>query len=209
LRDKQKIVYMTMPDYQEHQSKESQLKTEMPNIVGRYQRTSDPSIDYNCLSWAVELIDTFLDPRGFSPGYSWPQGVKREWSVSSCRGVLEFHGYVDCTDGSFEEGITKVAVFVDGNGVPQHFARQIEGGKWTSKLGDLIDIIHDDLDCVKCERYGAAKYYYRKKAAKAIWPPPESYPKNSSEFAALTDRVLSVPKAEILRREAEYQEQAH
>jgi hypothetical protein len=51
------------------------------------------------------------------------------------------------------------------------FARQIEGGKWTSKLGDLIDIIHDDLDCVKCERYGTAKYYYRKRGPKAVWPP--------------------------------------
>jgi hypothetical protein len=119
VKAKRKIVYMSVPDYLEHQSKESQLRTEMPNIVGRYRRTSDPTIDYNCLSWAVELIDTFLDPRGFSPGYSWPPEAKREWSISGCRSVLEIHGYIEeCADGSFEEGFTKVAVFVDKNGVP-------------------------------------------------------------------------------------------
>jgi hypothetical protein len=179
VKDEPGVVYMSMPDYLEHQSQESHLSVEMANIAGRYKRTSNPTIDYNCLSWAVELIDTFLDPRGFSPGYSWPIGVKREWSISGCRGVLESFGYTEeCKDGSFEDGFAKIAVFVNENDVPTHFARQIEGEKWTSKLGDLIDIFHDDLDCVQCEKYGAAKYYYKKRGAKAVWPPSKENLKN-------------------------------
>jgi hypothetical protein len=36
-----------------------------------------------------------------------------------------------------------IAFFVDGDGQLAHAARQLQSGRWTSKLGDLEDIEHD------------------------------------------------------------------
>lgn len=84
------------------------------------------------------------------------------------------YGYAQCNDASFEDGVTKVAMYLDEDGLPTHFARQveaIEGDKWTSKLGDAIDIVHDDLACIVCKDIGKPTYYYRKDEPRAKWPP--------------------------------------
>lgn len=39
------------------------------------------------------------------------------------------------------------------NGTPTHAARQLENGKWTSKLGQLEDIEHE-LDGLVGDKYG-------------------------------------------------------
>lgn len=57
-------------------------------------------------------------------------------------------GYAVCTNGSVEDGIEKIAIFVDQKDVPTHTARQLRDGTWTSKLGQGIDITHDELDGV-------------------------------------------------------------
>ncbi len=149
----------------------------MPNIVGHYKESSKAVLDYNCLSWAVERTDAFLDPQKRSVGYDWPPGVEREWTVTACTRVLAHYGYSErCTDESFEDEYVKVAMYVDKDGLPTHFARQIQGDKWTSKLGDLIDVVHDDLKCLAghdFQHYGTVAHYFKKKAPKAIWPPTE------------------------------------
>lgn len=152
---------------------EANVEEQLPNIVGQYVRTSDPTIDYNCLAWAVELTDTWIDPTGRCVGYSWPKGIERDWSVPAYKKVLAYYGYVDeCPDGSFEDGFVKIAMYVDEDGRPSHFARQVQGGNWTSKLGELIDVVHSSLSCVAGNEphYGQVSHFFKRKGDKVKWP---------------------------------------
>jgi hypothetical protein len=81
-------------------------------------------------------------------------GVEREWSVKSIRKIFENHGYVVCDSYDLEEGYEKVVFYIDESGEPQHFARQLPTGKWTSKIGDLNDIEHDKLESLATSHYG-------------------------------------------------------
>ncbi|MEO8455261.1 MAG: hypothetical protein ABI454_08875 [Sphingomicrobium sp.] len=72
-------------------------------------------------------------------------------------------GYKRCKDGSLEEGVEKIAIY-SLHGVPEHAARQLESGIWTSKLGDLDDISHT-LEALEKVHYGdVAVFMARPKA---------------------------------------------
>jgi hypothetical protein len=144
----------------------TELEALIPGAKGKYLRTSDPSINYNCLAWAVGADWAYFDPEQFCIGYFWPEGVEREWSIPAIRKVLSYFGFKEESDNhDLEEGYIKVAVYVDEDEMPQHFARQLANGKWTSKCGDQIDIEHDTLECLECEDYGKARIYLKRKAA--------------------------------------------
>jgi len=119
-----------------------------------YQDTSEATIEYNCLSWALGISWTRYDPEPNCTGYFWFPGVEREWSARAIRKIFENHGYQACDSYDLEEGYEKVVFYVDEGGVPRHFARQLDNGKWTSKLGDLNDIEHDNLESIICPAYG-------------------------------------------------------
>jgi hypothetical protein len=53
----------------------------------------------------------------------------------------------------FEEGYEKVALFAL-LGAPKHAARQVPGGRWTSKLGEREDIEHE-LHALTGQVYGS------------------------------------------------------
>lgn len=53
-----------------------------------------------------------------------------------------------------DDGYEKVALYVDNAGIPTHMARQLPNGEWTSKLGQLEDISHNDLDALEGTQYG-------------------------------------------------------
>lgn len=69
-----------------------------------------------------------------------------------CRG-FETLGYVTCPDSVLEKGWEKVALFAKANDEPAHAARQLESGRWTSKLGGSKDIAHE-LEAVCGPYYG-------------------------------------------------------
>lgn len=48
-----------------------------------------------------------------------------------------------CRNGDVEPNIEKLAIYATIDGKPQHAARQLPNGRWTSKLGRLEDIEHD------------------------------------------------------------------
>ena len=72
-------------------------------------------------------------------------------------------GYEPCADGKLEEGFEKVAVYQLPTGV-QHMARQLQTGRWTSKLGQLQDIEHDTPTELEGEEYGTVVQYMRREA---------------------------------------------
>lgn len=59
-------------------------------------------------------------------------------------------GFGVCQKEDLESGFEKIALFADDN-VPEHAARQLPNGRWTSKLGELEDIEHGlhDLEGVE------------------------------------------------------------
>lgn len=63
-------------------------------------------------------------------------------------------GYAPCSDERPEHGFEKIALFAAA-GLPTHAARQLPGGRWTSKLGLREDVEHD-LHAVAGEVYGTA-----------------------------------------------------
>ena len=72
-------------------------------------------------------------------------------------------GFEPCGDDGPEPGFKKVALF--GNSLfYTHAARQLPGGKWTSKLGKAEDIEHDTPDAVAGGVYGEIVVVMRRRS---------------------------------------------
>jgi hypothetical protein len=66
--------------------------------------------------------------------------------------------YQVCSDGGLEPGVEKVAIYVDDFGIPQHVARQLPDGTWTSKLGKGEDIGHVSPESLAGDLYGKSRF---------------------------------------------------
>lgn len=135
---------------------EEYVLRKFPGIAGRFRKTSPKTDDYNCLAWALGLMRPWMDPidHQITPGKYWPPGIPEDWSIAATRQIFEQSGYnEETTVQAFEPEWEKVAIFSNTSG-ELHFARQLPNGKWTSKLGQHIDIEHDDLECLKGNIYG-------------------------------------------------------
>jgi hypothetical protein len=121
-----------------------------PNLQrGQYEVTSIETTDYNCIAHAAGKDDNWWWPAPL-PAY-WPQGVELEETMDSFVLAYAVEGYAVCPNQSreLENGIEKVAIYVDGAGIPTHAARQLADGAWTSKLGEWEDIQHNMLEAME------------------------------------------------------------
>jgi len=116
-----------------------------------YELTSPNDPRYNCIAWAAEDHKRWWEPDPMGVAY-WPPGVPRRYSVAAYEQAFRSIGYADCSDDTWEEGATKVALFAEG-GKPTHAARRISEGRWTSKLGRSVDISHE-LQGITGDSYG-------------------------------------------------------
>lgn len=105
--------------------------------------TSPPTINYNCIAWAVADQSKRWWPN--QRGYYWPSGLPKSDDLSSFVAMFATHGYAPCADGKPENAVEKVAVFASPDGHVKHAARQLANGRWTSKLGPADDISHELL----------------------------------------------------------------
>ncbi|MEE8428781.1 MAG: hypothetical protein V3S33_04700, partial [Gammaproteobacteria bacterium] len=66
-------------------------------------------------------------------------------------------GYEPCQDSNPEPSYEKVVIYAL-RGVVKHMARLLHNNKWTSKMGDNVDIEHelDDLTSNYASGYGEA-----------------------------------------------------
>ena len=62
-------------------------------------------------------------------------------------------GYVRVDSPSLDVGVEKVALYVGPDQSPAHAARQLDNGRWISKLGPGMDIEHE-LKWLEGEQYG-------------------------------------------------------
>jgi hypothetical protein len=100
--------------------------------------TSPKDKNYNCIAWAAEDNENFWWPIG---GH-WPEGMPRILNLQCFIFAYGSKGYVVTDKSDLEVGYSKIAIYVDQEGIPQHASRQLSDGWWTSKLGPSYDIRH-------------------------------------------------------------------
>jgi hypothetical protein len=126
-----------------------------PNLQEKgYDLTSPETPFYNCVAWAAGDTARWWWPDP-NDQYYWPPGIPRNETLQAFILLFNNIGYTVCVDAKYEEAFEKVAIYVDDlTGKPTHVARQVAAGRWTSKLGSLVDIEHD-INGVSGRRYGS------------------------------------------------------
>jgi hypothetical protein len=138
---------------------QSMLERTFPGLMqSDYDLTSKADDSYNCIAWAAN--DT---TKWWWPGeYYWPKPVQFSESVALfVEAFCECLGYEECESGDLEIGYQKVAIYAISGNV-KHMARQLPDGKWTSKLGQWVDISHA-VHGVEGTGYGKVVQFLRKK----------------------------------------------
>jgi len=140
------------------------VEEDFPALAGghAYRKTSDQTLDYNCLAWAFGDTTKWWDPSKRVAGYWWFPGVDREWTIEAITKILVIHSYKNADHNEYEEGFEKICFYLDEDKVPTHFARQLKSGKWTSKIGSLSDIEHDTLESLEGDLYGRAMLTFKR-----------------------------------------------
>ena len=110
-----------------------------------YRVTSDYTARYNCIAHAANDPTRWWWPDEGFPGVFWPAGIDAVETVEAFVQAYSTLGYDSCDHAELETDFIKVAIYVDGDGVPTHAARQLPNGMWTSKLGQWEDIEHRTL----------------------------------------------------------------
>ena len=129
------------------------LELRYPNLrLTEYTVTSPKSQEYNCFAWAAGDQNRWWQPTPEDEFY-WIENVPMEETLIAYIKAYQTLDYEPCDDETLETGYEKIALYVNGEGIPVHAARQLASGMWTSKLGALEDIEHE-LDGLTGERYG-------------------------------------------------------
>lgn len=130
-----------------------------PNLARGFSRTSLPTIDYNCLGWALGDDKNWWEPD--KDGWlHWPATLKRTYDIASYISACRLHNYQQCADGAAEVGFDKICMYTLG-GKFTHIAKQLPNGRWSSKLGELDDIAHD-LNAFDGTHYGNPTYFFKR-----------------------------------------------
>lgn len=92
------------------------------------------------------------------PDMDWPAALPNIGdSLDAFEALFKSLGYEECDSPDLEEGIEKIAIYAYADGEPARTARQVESGRWASKMGlSDKDIEHDTLEDVGGEgSYGS------------------------------------------------------
>jgi hypothetical protein len=128
-------------------------------VIGVNCSITSPSADYNCIAWAAGDTHNWWWPDELDS--YWPSGVVREETLDAFFAAYATLNYERCDDGSLESGVEKIAIYSSSDG-PQHVARQLPNGHWTSKLGPDEDIEHHLVENVMCDLYGFTVCYMKR-----------------------------------------------
>jgi hypothetical protein len=126
-----------------------------------YQVTSPVTDVYNCIAWAAGVTNKWWWPFGDPAKTDWPANAPRNETIDAFRQAFATLGHDECPSADLELGMEKIALFADAAGIPTHAARQLPTGRWTSKLGVLVDIEHELTDLEGTE-YGSVALVMRR-----------------------------------------------
>lgn len=122
--------------------RDPRLEKYFPNLAGTgYEITSPEDAGYNCIAWAAGDSSSWWEPDPMNVSY-WPAEAPREISTEAFIDAFKVLGFSPCDSADEQDGIEKLALFVNSSGEPTHMARQLPNGKWSSKLGKSYDIEH-------------------------------------------------------------------
>ena len=128
------------------------LEELFPNLADSgYEITGEPSREYNCIAWALGISTRKWDCN--APNGYWPPSLPRNNRVETVMQLFANEGYSVCEDGEVEPGYEKIAIYAFV-GQFTHVARQLEDGRWTSKLGNREVITHPSPDNLAQGIYG-------------------------------------------------------
>jgi hypothetical protein len=119
-----------------------ELEAAFPNLIADgYEITSPKSRKYNCIAWAAGDVSRKWDCTGLPlVGFYWPPNARAEEGIEALVSAFETQGYQLCETTALEPGLEKVVLYVDGQGLWTHAAKQLTDGRWSSKLGDAEDM---------------------------------------------------------------------
>jgi hypothetical protein len=139
------------------------IEAAIPALAGtNYSEESRATEEYNCIAYAFGDTKNPWWPKAKGYGYYWPPGFAANDSVDTLKTIFRVHGYFDCDSNEHEIGYEKVAIY-GRNGKFLHAARQLQSGRWASKLGDEQDIEHEHAEHVMGDAYGEDIHIMRKK----------------------------------------------
>jgi hypothetical protein len=119
------------------------LEAVFPGLANSgYSISSPKNRDYNCIAWAASDPSNLWWPGPNVEDEFWPVSVPREVTLAAFLAAFATLGYEVCAGEDLEPGFERIAVFANAQGKPTHGARQLPGGRWTSKLGEGEDIEH-------------------------------------------------------------------
>lgn len=126
-----------------------------------FELTSPATAAYNCVAWAADDNKRWWEPDPYGL-FFWPPDAPRNWSMASMMAAFETLEYVSCDDSNLEEGIEKIAIYENSFGSPTHVAWQKDDGRWSSKLGEGQDIVHNTVEGLYGQIYGVARVYMKR-----------------------------------------------
>jgi len=142
------------------------LEDQFPNLhPSGYHKTSEPDTKYNCVAWAAEHDKTrWWEPaEPLEPGMHWPAGVPKGYYPENFVGLFDNLGFSICNSAELEDGFEKIVIYEDFDGWFTHVARQLQDGRWESKLGATDDIEHNSINAFDGSLYGRVSKIMRRK----------------------------------------------
>jgi hypothetical protein len=133
-----------------------------------YSPKSEKSPVYNCIAYAAG--DESRKWQGYRDvGYYWPADAKEGHGLDALIGAFEKLEYAVCQSAALESDYEKIALYTDMDGLWTHAAKQCEDGNWTSKLGNLEDILHRTPQALAGPdpAYGQVACFMKRKRASA------------------------------------------
>ncbi|MBI4814770.1 MAG: hypothetical protein HY791_00850 [Deltaproteobacteria bacterium] len=132
-------------------------------------QTSPPDQGYNCIAWAACDQERFWWPRP-EDEYYWPLEVRAE-TREAFVDAFETLGYEVFTylSESWDPKEWEVVAFLQRDEEVRHAARQLPSGRWTSKLGNGMDIDHNIQEITL--GYGGIGWMMRRRRAGFIPKP--------------------------------------
>jgi hypothetical protein len=147
------------------------LRRDFPNLnYDNCRKTSEATREYNCIAWALEIRNSWLYPDDGNAYLLKKEGSSEIFNLTTIIKSFQNIGYkVEHGNKAklFLPHIQKIAIYTLFNNAPSHVARQLCNGKWTSKLGENIDIEHDTLEVLEGPAYGLVRVIMSKVAS---WP---------------------------------------
>lgn len=151
-----------------NQKAEERIKRVFEHLKdGEYELTSPFDAKYNCIAHAAGENEKWwwsVDKSIAGNDVFWFNNVPAQATLENFILAFKKLGYELCESADIETEFEKVAVYVSTKdelhapkGSPTHMSRQLPDGRWASKLGQDVDISHNNLLSLEGKIYGEVR----------------------------------------------------